>query len=177
VQFTKGQTVVHPHHGPALITEERRRKVKGENVTYLTLSVIDSDLTVSVPLDHADDIGLRDVFSSEKVQKVFETLADEPDTSETNWSRRFKANRDMVATGDPIKAAEVIRNVMSRAQEKSLSFGERSQLDGAILPIAAELAIALKVSTSDAQALIEHAVLQRDAGVWKHGLPTEKAIA
>lgn len=177
MQFTQGQTVVHPHHGPALITEERRRKVKGEDVTYLTLSVIESDLTVSIPADHADSIGLREVFSEARVEKVFTTLAAEPDTSETNWSRRFKANRDKVATGDPLKAAEVIRNVLSRSQEKTLSFGERSQLENAIHPIAAELAIALELSTDAAQELIEYAVLNTDAEIWRHGLPTEKAIA
>ena len=101
--FNVGDTVVYPHHGAALIESVEMRKIKGEDREYLVLRVAQGDLTVRVPADNVDLVGVRDVVNAEGLDKVF-TVLRQPYTEEpTNWSRRYKANLEKLASGDVIK--------------------------------------------------------------------------
>ncbi|MGN6302043.1 MAG: CarD family transcriptional regulator, partial [Angustibacter sp.] len=59
--FTVGETVVYPHHGAALIEEIKTRTIKGEDKMYLVLKVAQGDLTIEVPAENCDLVGVRDV--------------------------------------------------------------------------------------------------------------------
>ena len=90
--FQVGETVVYPHHGAATIIEVKNRTVRGEEKLYLKLNVTQGDLTIEVPAENVDLVGVRDVIGQEGLDKVFEVLR-APFTEEpTNWSRRYKAN-------------------------------------------------------------------------------------
>src|SRR6187551_3549580 len=83
--FKVGETVVYPHHGAAKIEAIESRVIKGEERTYLVLKVAQGDLTVRVPADNAEIVGVRDVVGQEGLDKVFEVLR-APHTEEpTNW--------------------------------------------------------------------------------------------
>src|SRR5580658_2717262 len=70
--FKVGDTVVYPHHGAARIEEIEIRSIKGEDRTYLVLKVDKGDLTVRVPADNAELVGVRDVVGQEGLERVFE---------------------------------------------------------------------------------------------------------
>ena len=72
--FKVGETVVYPHHGAALIESIETRTIKGEEKLYLVLKVAQGDLTVRVPADNCDLVGVRDVVGQEGLEKVFEVL-------------------------------------------------------------------------------------------------------
>ena len=109
--FEVGETVVYPHHGAATISEVKTRVIKGEEKIYLKLRVTQGDLTIEVPADNVDLVGVRDVIGREGLDKVFEVLR-APFTEEpTNWSRRYKANLEKLASGDVIKVSEVVRDL------------------------------------------------------------------
>ena len=69
--FKVGDTVVYPHHGAALIEAIETRTIKGEAKEYLVLKVAQGDLTVRVPADNAEYVGVRDVVGQEGLDKVF----------------------------------------------------------------------------------------------------------
>ena len=126
--FKVGDTVVYPHHGAALIEAIETRTIKGEAREYLVLKVAQGDLTVRVPADNAEYVGVRDVVGQEGLDKVFQVLR-APHTEEpTNWSRRYKANLEKLASGDVNKVAEVVRDLWRRDQERGLSAGEKRML-------------------------------------------------
>src|SRR6266480_5856399 len=72
--FKVGDTVVYPHHGAAPIEEIETRTIKGAEMTYLVLRVDKGDLTVRVPADNAELVGVRDVVGQEGLERVFEVL-------------------------------------------------------------------------------------------------------
>ena len=72
--FKVGETVVYPHHGAALIEAIETRTIKGEEKTYLVLKVAQGDLTVRVPADNVDLVGVRDVVDSAGLDRVFNVL-------------------------------------------------------------------------------------------------------
>ena len=142
--FEVGETVVYPHHGAATITEVKNRTVRGEKKMYLKLNVKQGDLTIEVPAENVDLVGVRDVIGQEGLDQVFEVLR-APFTEEpTNWSRRYKANLEKLASGDVIKVSEVVRDLWSRDQDRGLSAGEKRMLAKARQILISELALAKK---------------------------------
>ena len=45
MKFHVGQTVIHPHHGPAMVAKVMTRTVRGERVDYAELEVVSSKLS------------------------------------------------------------------------------------------------------------------------------------
>src|ERR1041384_1734234 len=129
--FSVGETVVYPHHGAALIEAIETRVIKGEEKKYLALRVAQGDLTVRVPAENAEIVGVREVVGEEGLTKVFDVLR-APHTEEpTNWSRRYKANLEKLASGNPLKVAEVVRDLWRRDRERGLSAVGKRMVDKA----------------------------------------------
>ncbi|MEH3078604.1 MAG: CarD family transcriptional regulator [Quadrisphaera sp.] len=153
--FKVGETVVYPHHGAALIEEIKNRTIRGEDKLYLRLKVAQGDLTIEVPAENCDLVGVRDVVDRAGVDRVFGVLR-QPYTEEpTNWSRRYKANLEKLASGDVIKVAEVVRDLYRRDQDRGLSAGEKRMLAKARQILVSELALAEKTEESRAEALLD----------------------
>ena len=70
--FHKGDRVVYPHHGAAVIEDLQEREILGERRTYFVLRLAHQDLTLMVPVDNTQEVGLREVCSKREVKKVFE---------------------------------------------------------------------------------------------------------
>ncbi|MFT4231511.1 MAG: CarD family transcriptional regulator [Leucobacter sp.] len=156
MQFEVGETVVYPHHGAAKIIEVKKRKLGGEEKIFLKLQVNQGDLTIEVPAENCDLVGVRDVIDQEGLERVFEVLR-APFTEEpTNWSRRYKANLEKLASGDVIKVSEVVRDLWRRDQEvRSLSAGEKRMLAKARQILVSELALAEKTDEEKAGAVLD----------------------
>jgi CarD family transcriptional regulator len=153
--FTVGETVVYPHHGAALIEAIETRTIKGEDKLYLVLKVAQGDLTVRVPADNAEYVGVRDVVGADGLERVFEILR-APHTEEpTNWSRRYKANVEKIASGDVNKVSEVVRDLWRRDRERGLSAGEKRMLAKARQILVSELALAEHTNEDKAEALLD----------------------
>jgi len=153
--FEVGETVVYPHHGAATITEVMKRTIKGEEKLYLTLNVTQGDLTIKVPAENVDLVGVRDVIGKDGLDKVLEVLR-APFTEEpTNWSRRYKANLEKLASGDVIKVSEVVRDLWRRDQDRGLSAGEKRMLAKARQILISELALAEKTDEEKASTVLD----------------------
>ena len=126
--FRKGDTVVHPEHGAAVIQELREKEFLGEKRTYLVLRVAYGDLTLLIPVDSTEQVGLRQVVSKNEVKKVLKVLTEDESSMAANWSRRFKNNMEKLHSGDPYQVAEVLRNLAIREREKGLSAGEKRMI-------------------------------------------------
>ncbi len=155
MSFQVGETVVYPHHGAALIESIETRLIKGEEKTYLVLKIAQGDLTVRVPAENVDLVGVRDVVGKEGLEQVFSVLR-QPYTEEpTNWSRRYKANLEKLASGDVIKVAEVVRDLFRRDKDRGLSAGEKRMLAKARQILISELALAEKTDEVKAESILD----------------------
>ncbi len=155
MSFSVGETVVYPHHGAALIEAIETRTVKGVDKVYLVLKVAQGDLTVRVPAENAEFVGVRDVVGAEGLERVFQVLR-MPHTEEpTNWSRRYKANLEKLASGDVIKVAEVVRDLWRRERERGLSAGEKRMLAKARQILVSELALAENTNEDKAETILD----------------------
>jgi CarD family transcriptional regulator len=137
--FKVGDKVVYPHHGAGSVVKKETRTVLGQDREYLTIKILHNDMTVNVPAENAERVGLRRVIDEQMVERVLDVLHSNGTKMPKNWNRRFKHNRDKMKTGDIFELAEVVRNLALRDQEKGLSTGEKQMYVKAKKILASEL--------------------------------------
>jgi CarD family transcriptional regulator len=112
-------------------------------------------MTVNVPCENAEKVGLRRVIDEVMVEKVLKALQGSGTTMPKNWNRRFKHNRDKMKTGDIFELAEVVRNLSLRDHEKGLSTGEKQMFVKAKKILASELMYAKQMDEEQAAAWLD----------------------
>jgi CarD family transcriptional regulator len=153
--FRKGDKVVYPHHGAAVIQDIQSRELMGERRKYFVLKLAYGDLTLMVPVDNTQEVGIREVVSKREVKKVFDVLREAESRMPTNWSRRFKTNVEKLRSGDIYQVAEVVRNLSIREKSKGLSAGEKRMLAKARQILVSELTFAVDATEEKAEAMVD----------------------
>ena len=148
--FKVGDKVVYPHHGAGTVVKKEQREVLGAKREYLTIKILHNDMTVNVPCENAEKVGLRGVIDEQMVEKVLKALQGSGTVMPKNWNRRFKHNRDKMKTGDIFELAEVVRNLSLRDHEKGLSTGEKQMFVKAKKILASELMYAKAMDEAEA---------------------------
>jgi len=155
MEFIVGETLVYPHHGAVTITEVSTVTVKGVDKQFMTLKVHANALTIKLPIENAELVGVRDIIDDAGVEAVFEVLR-EPFVEEPgNWSRRYKSNQEKMASGSVYRVGEVVRDLWRREQDHGVSAGEKRMLLKARQVLISELALAQKVSDEDASLVLD----------------------
>ena len=155
MSFKVGDRVVYPHHGAAIIEKKETMVVAGEKREYLILKIAHGEMTLSVPTDKAEEVGMRPPISAEDVDDLFQLLGKKDVREPTNWSRRFKNHQEKLKSGDVYQVAEVVRNLALREASKGLSAGEKAMLVKARSVLVSELSFALNLSEDDALKKLE----------------------
>ena len=157
--FKAGDRVVYPHHGAAIIEKTEMVELNGEKKKYFVLKTAHDELTVRVPVDKVDEVGMRPPISLEDVEDLFVLLAKKDVREPANWSRRFKNHQEKLKSGDVYQVAEVVRNLALREADKGLSAGEKSLFTKARGVLVSELSFALEISEEDATERVEAALV------------------
>jgi CarD family transcriptional regulator, regulator of rRNA transcription len=158
--YKVGDKVVYPHHGAGTVVKREKKEVLGEKREYLTIKILHNDMTVNVPAENAERVGLRKVIDEEAVKKVVKYLTSGGTEMPKNWNRRFKHNRDKMKTGDIYELAEVVRNLALRDVEKGLSTGEKQMYVKAKKILASELMYAKNMSEDEALEWLEETLTE-----------------
>ena len=158
--FDVGDKVVYPHHGAGTVISKETRIVLGQEREYLTIKILHNDMTVNVPSENAERVGLRWVIDLEMVEVVVKALSGGSTEMPKNWNRRFKHNRDKMKTGDILELAEVVRNLSLRDHEKGLSTGEKQMFVKAKKILASELMYAKDMNEDEAAAWLDEVLAE-----------------
>ena len=143
LQFRVGDKAVYPTQGVAEIVGIEEKEISGNTVRFYSLRLIDSGLRILVPVDKAENVGLRAVVDEGQIREVFEILAEKDiPLDKQTWNRRYRGFMDKLKTGSLYEVAEVYRDLSRLKATKPLSFGERKMLDSARNLLVKELSIA-----------------------------------
>ena len=160
--YKKGDRVVYPHHGAAVIEDKRKQDDPfnpGTQREYFVLRMAHGEMTLQVPVDSADDVGMRWPISGDDVDDLFDVLKKRDVREPANWSRRFKNHQEKLKSGDVYQVAEVVRNLALRDRDKGLSAGEKTLYQKARSVLVSELSFALDVSEDDAMDKVDEALV------------------
>jgi CarD family transcriptional regulator len=155
--FKAGDMAVYPAHGVGVIEAVEEKSISGQNQKFYIMRVLANGMTIMIPTDKADQVGLRRVISCKEVTKVYKILKDKrQDSLDTQtWNRRYREYMERIKTGSVFEVATVLRDLFLLKMGKDLSFGERRMMDIAKTLLVKELSVAQAVSEDHVEKNIE----------------------
>lgn len=156
--FSAGDKIVYPMHGAGIICGIEEKKILGEKKEYYIFRLPCSEVKVMIPVDSERTVGIRPVSDRAVIDDVINFLRAESSDMSGSWNRRYRENLEKLKSGDIIKAAEVVRNLMRAELGKGLSSGERKLLDNAMQILVSEMMLALDITSDEAEKIVREAV-------------------
>jgi CarD family transcriptional regulator len=143
--YALNEKVVYPAHGVAQVNRIVKKTIAGVPTYFYELVFLHQDMTILVPVDTAETIGLRPLSTDEHINSIFHFLAEPqppmvPDALIINWNKRNKEYKERLQTGDIAKISAIYRYLMHLGTQKDLSFGEKELLKQTELLLAEEIA-------------------------------------
>lgn len=150
-----GDSVVYPMHGAGVIVSIEEHEVLGDKKKYYIMEMPIGDMRVMIPMDNLEQIGIRDVISTQTADQVLCALKDYEEVETANWNKRYRENMVRIKSGDVFEVSHVVKSLMQRDHEKGLSTGERKMLNSAKQILVSELVMAKKLLQSEVEQLLE----------------------
>ena len=139
-EFKIGEVVVYPKHGVGELVKIETMEVSSIKTKFYVVKMEQSKLTIRVPLDKQEEVGLRKICSKKIVDEVFDTLKLKPKIRRIMWSRRAQEYDAKIFSGEPLKIAEVVRDLFRKNSQSEQSYSERQMFQVAIERLAREVA-------------------------------------
>ena len=139
-----GDKVVYPMHGAGIIEDIEQKDKMGDKKNYYVLRIPVGDMKVMVPVDKADEVGLREVIKEKEADNVLKEFKEYKAEQDTNWNKRYRENMSRIKSGDIYEVVRVVKILMYREMEKGLSTGEHKMLSNAKQILISELIVAKK---------------------------------
>ncbi len=160
MRYKVGDKVVHPFHGAGIITSIEEKECFGETHLYYLLTLAHSKLELNIPVDSADNIGLRPVMEPEKAEAVFARLSVPCEINTLNWNKKHRENMDKLRTGDIMDSADVYKYLRLREKKRSLSTGEKKLLTNSKNAIFSEIMLATDMPEAALESKIDEIFLE-----------------
>ena len=149
--FQVGDCIAHPMHGAGVIDGIEERRINGVTRQYYMFKLPVGGMTVMIPVDHCDEVGVRPIIDEQQADEVLEQLSKiEVDVTQ-NWNRRYRENMLRIKSGDLLEVARVIKCLMQRDSEKGLSTGDRKMLRSAKQILISELVLSKNSSYEEVE--------------------------
>lgn len=158
--FQVGDKIVHPMHGAGVIDGVVSRQINGVMRDYYTLKLSVGGMTLMIPTEHSDEIGIRSVVGPETIESVLQALPGLQVEEDANWNRRYRENMLRLKSGDLLEVARVMKGLLQREGEKGLSTGERKLLHTVKQILISEIALSEECSYEDVEGRITAALAQ-----------------
>ena len=138
--FTVGDYVVYPKHGVGRVIELQSEEIAGMKLDLYVLRFEKERMTLRVPVNKVESIGMRKLSSDKTLKQAMETLKGKPKVKRTMWSRRAQEYEAKINSGDLVSIAEVTRDLFRPEDQPEQSYSERQIFEAASSRLARELA-------------------------------------
>jgi CarD family transcriptional regulator len=149
--FVIGDYVVYPKHGVGRVIELQSQEIAGSNLELYVLRFEKERMTLRVPTNKAEAVGMRKLSSNVTLQEALTTLKGKPRVKRTMWSRRAQEYEAKINSGDLVSIAEVVRDLFRAEDQPEQSYSERQIFEAATSRLARELAAMEGVDEPTAQ--------------------------
>jgi CarD family transcriptional regulator len=139
LSFDVGDYVVYPKHGVGRVVELQKQEIAGMQLELYVLRFEKEKMTLRVPTNKAESIGMRKLSSDKTLKEALDTLKGKPKVKRTMWSRRAQEYEAKINSGDLVSIAEVVRDLFRAEDQPEQSYSERQIFEGATSRLAREL--------------------------------------
>ena len=153
--FDVGDYVVYPKHGVGRVIELQSQEIAGMQLELYVLRFEKERMTLRVPVNKVESIGMRKLSSDKTLKEAMETLKGKPKVKRTMWSRRAQEYEAKINSGDLVAIAEVVRDLYRSEAQPEQSYSERQLYEAALDRMTREIAVVDDVTETEALKKIE----------------------
>lgn len=149
--FKIGDYAVYPSHGIGKIVDIEKTFALGHDLSCYLMYFEREKLTIKIPMNSADKIGLRHLISKSQMDEVFAILRSGVKKLKGMWSRRAQEYETKINSGDIILLAEVLRDLTRDIEDSERSYSERIIYETAIHRLANEYSVIYGIDFEEAK--------------------------
>jgi len=154
LKYKKGQEVVYPLQGVGKVVSIEERPFRATRLLYYIIYLEVSDMTVMVPVDKADELGIRPIVDKREAQKALKLISEDFEPIPADWKLRYQMNLDLLKKGSVLDIATVVRALYHRSKIKELPILERKLYDNALRLLVDEISFSLDKAKDEVEALV-----------------------
>ena len=158
MRFAIGDKVVHPIQGAGKVIDIKEIDVDNKMVLYYEIEFNGGRMITNVPVENADNIGLREVITPEEAKKVIECFCTYEVNIDNNWNKRQRENIEKLRSGNIYTVLEVLKELMYRDHTKGLSTSERKTLSTAKQIVLSEVVMSGYIDLESLEEILNDAV-------------------
>jgi CarD family transcriptional regulator len=155
LSFVVGDNVVYPKHGVGKVVEILTSEIAGTKLELYVLKFEKERMTLKVPVEKAEGVGMRKLSSEATLKDALTTLKGKPKIKRIMWSRRAQEYEAKINSGDLVSIAEVVRDLHRAEDQPEQSYSERQIFEAAVSRLAREVAAMKNIDEPAAQKEIE----------------------
>jgi CarD family transcriptional regulator len=152
--FQVNQKIVYPSQGVGVITAVQDKVFKSEKIPYYMIYLEVTDMTIMVPVNRAEELGIRPIVHKDEALKALELIGEEYEPIPSDWKLRYQMNLDLLKKGSVMDIASIVRSLYHRSKVKELPILERKLYDSALKLLEDEIAFSLKKPKDEVETLI-----------------------
>lgn len=152
--FQVDQKVVYPSQGVGVIQAIEKKEFKNEKIPYYKIYLEVTDMTIMVPVDKAEGLGIRAIVSRDEALRALELIGEEFDPITSDWKLRYQTNLDLLKKGSVCDIATIVRSLYHRSKVKELPILERKLYDSALKLLEDEVAFSLRKPKDEVETMI-----------------------
>ncbi len=152
--FKENQEVVYPLQGVGHIRSIEERPFKDQKLLYYVIYLEVSDMTVMVPVDKAEELGIRAIVDKKEAERALKLISEDYEPVPADWKLRYQMNLDLLKQGSVTDIATVVRALYHRSKVKELPILERKLFDSAMKLLVDEISFSLNLSKDEVEQLV-----------------------
>ncbi len=160
ISFDVGDYVVYPKHGVGRVIELQNQEIAGMQLELYVLRFEKEKMTLRVPVNKAESVGMRKLSSDKTLKEAMETLKGKPKVKRTMWSRRAQEYEAKINSGDLISIAEVVRDLHRAENQPEQSYSERQLYESALDRMAREVAAIERIDRDAAITILNKSLVK-----------------
>jgi len=130
-KFAIGETVVYSGQGVGVVKEVIKKTIGDETIDYYVVYLSDSDMTVLVPFEKSERLGLRSIVTKKEANEALTYLSQVNEPVIMDWKARYQKNMQLFKSGDIKNTALVVKSLYKRSKVKELPIQERKLFEAA----------------------------------------------
>ena len=155
LDFKTGQFVVYPTQGVGKLLRIEEQTIGDQKIRMMVIDFERNHMTLRVPIDRAEISGLRPLSTAKKMDEAIAAAKGKAGAKRMIWARRAAQYEENINSGDPMKLAEVVRDLQRRSATDTMTFSARQLYLRALERMAQEFAVLHKMDLEAASDKIE----------------------
>ena len=154
LRYKKGQEIVYPLQGVGQVVSIEERDFRNTKLLYYIIYLEVSDMTIMVPVNKADELGIRPIVDKREANKALRLISEDYEPVTADWKLRYQTNLDLLKKGSVLDIATVVRALYHRSRVKELPILERKLYDSALKLLVDEISFSLSKGKEEVEELV-----------------------